>query len=204
MQTLIPQSATATAAPSGKVGRVLGFGLTPLTLLLFAAIGMLACATSFVAKAQNGNTYSGPNALKQIRADIATKTKVPVRLPTIRPMYVGSSEFLIENDVTAEQYEVIYAAVPDCAGAHVCSYGAFRGSLKNAAPDGASDDRKSRPVHLYRGTLAHYLPFTCAAYCDEAELWWNEGLYTYSISIKAGTLRELTDLANSALRYRGQ
>jgi uncharacterized protein (DUF58 family) len=42
MQTLIPQSAIATAKPLGKTGRALGFGLTPLTLWLFAAGFLLA------------------------------------------------------------------------------------------------------------------------------------------------------------------
>jgi len=51
MQTLIPQSATATAAPSGKVGRVLGFGMTPLTLLLFAAGLVLAVPAFYHARA---------------------------------------------------------------------------------------------------------------------------------------------------------
>jgi len=47
MQTLIPQSASATAKPLGKTGRVLGFGLTPLTLLLFAAGWLLAIPAFF-------------------------------------------------------------------------------------------------------------------------------------------------------------
>jgi uncharacterized protein (DUF58 family) len=42
MQTLIPQSASATAKPLGKWGRALGFGLTPLTLCLFASGFLLA------------------------------------------------------------------------------------------------------------------------------------------------------------------
>jgi uncharacterized protein (DUF58 family) len=47
MQTLIPQSASATAKPLGKRGRVFGFGLTPLTLLLFAAGWLLAIPAFF-------------------------------------------------------------------------------------------------------------------------------------------------------------
>jgi uncharacterized protein (DUF58 family) len=46
MQTLIPQSATAKAKPLGKTGRVLGFGLTPLALLLIAA-GLLMAIPAF-------------------------------------------------------------------------------------------------------------------------------------------------------------
>ncbi|HEX4384763.1 MAG TPA: DUF58 domain-containing protein, partial [Myxococcales bacterium] len=46
MQTLIPQPATATASPRGKLGRVLGFGLTPLTLVLFC-IGLLFAIPAF-------------------------------------------------------------------------------------------------------------------------------------------------------------
>lgn len=46
MQTLIPQPATATASPRGKLGRALGFGLTPLTLILFC-IGLLFAVPAF-------------------------------------------------------------------------------------------------------------------------------------------------------------
>jgi uncharacterized protein (DUF58 family) len=46
MQTLIPQSAKGTARPLGKTGRVLGFGLTPLTLVLFA-LGLLMAVPAF-------------------------------------------------------------------------------------------------------------------------------------------------------------
>jgi uncharacterized protein (DUF58 family) len=46
MQTLIPQSASARAKPLGKAGRVLGFGLTPLALGLFA-VGLLMALPAF-------------------------------------------------------------------------------------------------------------------------------------------------------------
>jgi uncharacterized protein (DUF58 family) len=46
MQTLIPQSASAVAAPKGRAGRWVGFGLTPLTLLLFSA-GLFAAIPAF-------------------------------------------------------------------------------------------------------------------------------------------------------------
>ena len=50
MQTLIPQSASGWAKPSGKVGRVVGFGLTPLALGLFAAGLVLAVPAFFHAR----------------------------------------------------------------------------------------------------------------------------------------------------------
>jgi uncharacterized protein (DUF58 family) len=46
MQTLIPQPATGTAAPTGKTGRILGFGLTPLGLSLFA-VGLAMAIPAF-------------------------------------------------------------------------------------------------------------------------------------------------------------
>jgi uncharacterized protein (DUF58 family) len=50
MQTLIPQSAGARAKPFGKAGRVLGFGLTPLALGLFAAGLVMAVPAFFHAR----------------------------------------------------------------------------------------------------------------------------------------------------------
>jgi uncharacterized protein (DUF58 family) len=46
MQTLIPQSASGRAKPLGKAGRVLGFGLTPLALGLFA-VGLVMAVPAF-------------------------------------------------------------------------------------------------------------------------------------------------------------
>jgi len=46
MQTLIPQSASATAKPRGRTGRVFGYGLTLRALLLFAS-GLLMAAPAF-------------------------------------------------------------------------------------------------------------------------------------------------------------
>jgi uncharacterized protein (DUF58 family) len=50
MQTLIPQPAQATAAPLGRTGRWLGFGLTPLAWLLFAAGFLLAVPAFYHAR----------------------------------------------------------------------------------------------------------------------------------------------------------
>jgi uncharacterized protein (DUF58 family) len=46
MQTLIPQSASAKAKPLGKAGRWLGFGFTPLALILFC-VGLVLAAPAF-------------------------------------------------------------------------------------------------------------------------------------------------------------
>ncbi len=53
MQTLIPQTASATARPLGRAGRWLGFGLTPRALLLFAA-GFLMAVPAFFHRGQIG------------------------------------------------------------------------------------------------------------------------------------------------------
>jgi uncharacterized protein (DUF58 family) len=50
MQTLIPQSGRARAKPLGKAGRVVGFGLTPLALGLFAAGLVMAVPAFFHAR----------------------------------------------------------------------------------------------------------------------------------------------------------
>jgi uncharacterized protein (DUF58 family) len=50
MQTLIPQSASGRAKPVGKAGRVVGFGLTPLALGLFAAGLVMAVPAFFHAR----------------------------------------------------------------------------------------------------------------------------------------------------------
>jgi len=46
MQTLIPQPASARAQPIGRTGRVLGFGFTPLAMILFAC-GLVLATPAF-------------------------------------------------------------------------------------------------------------------------------------------------------------
>jgi len=46
MQTLIPEPASANAQPTGRTGRVLGFGLTPMAMLLLVA-GFVVSAPAF-------------------------------------------------------------------------------------------------------------------------------------------------------------
>lgn len=46
MQTLMPQSASATATPQGRFGRWLGYGLTPLAMALFC-VGLLMAIPAF-------------------------------------------------------------------------------------------------------------------------------------------------------------
>ena len=53
MQTLIPQSASSNAKPLGKAGRILGFGLTPLALALFA-VGIVMAVPAFFHTRQIG------------------------------------------------------------------------------------------------------------------------------------------------------
>jgi uncharacterized protein (DUF58 family) len=50
MQPLIPQSASARATPTGKAGRIFGFGLTRLSLALFASGFVLAIPAFFHAR----------------------------------------------------------------------------------------------------------------------------------------------------------
>ncbi len=47
MQTLIPQPVTAKAAPRGRLGRAVGFGLTPRALLLLATATLLSIPAFF-------------------------------------------------------------------------------------------------------------------------------------------------------------
>lgn len=110
-------------------------------------------------------------------AVLALKTLVafPVLLPQHLPSNVRV--YAIVEEKRADYYSVDLAAVPNCNGAHVCSFGHIIGS-KKALPLG-------------------YVPPICGAYCSDETLTWKQDAAYYEITIKAGGLKELRAMRRS-------
>lgn len=153
----------------------------------------LLTVCSWQLRAQDRQVFSGPDALQKVKAAIQRETHMPVRLPLF---VLDNSPYLILQNTREDRYELVFAATRDCAGEHNCAFGILNGTK------GELDEVSIPPQHvnLRNGVRADYYPPSIGSYCSNAELRWHEGSYTYSIAVKCGSLRELSNLAVSAMR----
>ncbi len=121
--------------------------------------------------------------MKWLAAALAIKTlcHLPVMLPQNIPGDPGAPMYAIVEQRQAGFYTVDFAAVPDCNGAHACSYAHVTGSAK-ALPLG-------------------YARSVCAAYCNDASFTFKRGGAYYQLTLKAGTPAQLRAMAASMRRY---
>jgi hypothetical protein len=142
-----------------------------------------------------------PDFLK-LREVLLKETNVPLRLPTFLP-YIDAADPVAASLVStsSSSYEIwlgwgdgcFSAEVPQGAGA--CHYGAIRGSAGALT----EDEGRRVPVTLAGGIHGYYVGFTCGSHCGDGAIGWTQGGYHYSISLKAGSKKELIKVANSAI-----
>lgn len=160
---------------------------------------VIALTALFVALSCNGQRNShlarSTRLFEHIRTELALKTTVPLELP---------SEWGFANDpqltahlmhATTDQYEIEIGWAPDCAGEHRCEDGRLLGT-RNQLPVKSGNWKTVVLSHHIRG---HYLPFDCGAYCGNSYIRWSQANATYEIGLKAGTLKSLKQLADSAI-----
>lgn len=166
----------------------------------------VCCIVSMVAIAQHvsapretlkkGSDGSATFVFREIEPQLHEKTKIPLRLPTYLP---GVDEqhpiFAVIDSADEASYEILLAVELPCEGQNNCTYGSVRGSssrIEDAAVKGIR-------VNLKGGLRGIFKKAICHAYCDEATLTWKEGEFYYSVGMKAGKMKDLIDVANSAL-----
>ena len=138
----------------------------------------------------------------KLRSALRGQTDVPIKLPTFLP-YIGAANPIAASLVStsSSSYEISLGWGQDCfsadlrEGAGACHYGTIRGSSVVLSENSG----RRIPVILLGGTHGYFVPFTCGAHCDDAAVGWEEGGYHYSISLKAGSKKELVKVANSAI-----
>jgi hypothetical protein len=141
-----------------------------------------------------------PDVLAELRLSLPNKTDVPLRLPYFLPYSVDSSApdvhlYAILEAADKQEYYIQLAWISDCEGGNSCHYGSIIGSA--AVIPGPH--RKQIPVKLSGGVTGYYIPFTCGAHCDDSSIGWSENGYHYSIDLKAGRMKEMIRMANSAI-----
>ena len=154
-------------------------------------------------KAQASTHAPKPNHIfNEIVPLLRQKSSVPLRLPEYVP-YSDDKEAALYGilDVAGpDGYSIQLAWTKDCEGGNACHVGYIGGSK---IPPSHPTDRHIVPVTLTGGIKASFVDFDCGAHCDDASLTWTEGDFHYEISLKAGDMKALVRMANSAIRGAG-
>ena len=145
--------------------------------------------------------------LSEAASAVRPKTTVPLRLPTdvAGLNNAGKNDlYAIVQSADETGYSIILGAIPDCAGAHVCSYGTLIGTTR---PLSKIDQyqivgRKGMsPAKLANGINAQtYYDYECRPYCADSLVVWSEGKFNYVIGLKGAKKSDLIRAANSAIR----
>jgi hypothetical protein len=124
---------------------------------------------------------------------------IPVVLPTTVPRQhaAGTQLSATVDDRTTWGYLVDIGYTPHCGGANACRYGSVTGGAEIDTPT-IFDYPRARHVRLKNGALALYFPYRCGASCGDSVLVFQEEGFVYTVSLKAGSLRDILTMANSA------
>lgn len=123
------------------------------------------------------------------------KTKIPLRLPTYlatdaetEPLYATL------ETITSNRYEIYIDFDPNCHGGAACHHGTVTGEVIKKLPP-----LKGKRVKLSKNVKGYFVDAECGANCSDSTLTWEQNGYRYSVGIKAGSMKELVKMANSAI-----
>jgi hypothetical protein len=153
--------------------------------------------------AQQPATPAAPSAMDLVSGyrDAASKlqgaTKVPLRLPMWVPYDDDKDNpvFASVQAATPGGYQLELAWVSDCNGGGACHLGYISGGTSPLP-----ENKCARiPVALNGGVKGYFIDAGCGANCDDSAVYWTDGVYHYSISMKAEIKETLVKMVNSAL-----
>lgn len=131
-----------------------------------------------------------------IVAQLREHTAIPVRLPATLPDLGQGRDpiYAVVEYARKSRYSVILAFTPDCNGASVCRIGTMR-ARRLPKPEPARGKR----VRLAGGVSGMYREASCGANCSDSVITWREGNVEYSAGVKAGSEKDVVNLANAIL-----
>lgn len=152
---------------------------------------------------QQPGSPAAPSALdivtgyRDSASNLQSKTKVALRLPTFVPYDDDKDNPLFAAVLTAapDNYQIELAWAPDCNGGGACHLGYISGSTKSLL----GNQGPKVPVALNGGIKGYFVDAGCGANCDDSAIYWADGDYHYSISMKAEAMETLTKMVNSAI-----
>jgi hypothetical protein len=166
--------------------------------MTIAKLLFVLCVTGMIGHTPPANSQTAnDDVFSHVRPLLLRETHVPLRVPDLRLAYEDKVKalYVILENAGLSYYEVQIALTKDCPGGNYCHVGTIRGSTASLV----EDEGPRVPVTLEKGIKGYFIDATCAAFCDDSSLGWEEGGYHYSISLKAAKMRTLVKLANSAI-----
>ncbi len=151
--------------------------------------------------ADSDSSIGVPSALdkvvgyRDLVSQLQSETKVPLRLPTFVPKDGDKDNPVVAKLETTslDDYRIELSWATECGEAGHLGY--ISGSL-SALPENTGP---KVPVVLNRGIKGYFIDAGCGENCDDAAIYWTDGKYHYSISMKAETKDTLTRMVNSAI-----
>lgn len=158
-------------------------------------IGMSWLFTAFPAFSQGDDGYIEDNSIfDKVLSTLQKKCAVPALLPT----YLANEDetnplYAILTEVNKNRYEIEIAFDPECNNAGACHFGSVTGEKSPGEPF------SGKKVKLTNGISGYFTESECAANCSDATLSWEMRNYRYHVTLKAGSRKNLIEMANSAI-----
>jgi hypothetical protein len=151
--------------------------------------------TTKPAQASTINQTFNP-VFKPIITTLKKKTRIPLWLPNYLPESDGAVPLYAQlESVTAKSYSILLGFDPECNGGTACRLGTVSGEIINRK----NKILKGKKITLSRKRQGYFIDATCGANCSDSALSWQEKGYLYKLTIKAGDLKTLVRMANSAI-----
>jgi|SRR5215472_8697691 len=171
---------------------------TSWCLCVFIASAALSSPAQTLRSEQTSQKLAKP--LVPLLKTLRETTKIPLRLPSFIPYSDDPSSQVYSSIifVNGTSYAIDLSFTPDCTGGNSCHLGSIR-----SAEGTAMWSEHGSPVHLVNGLTSYFTPASCGgAGCTDAELFWTQDGFSYSVSLKAGSRSELIRMAQSMIRSK--
>lgn len=139
---------------------------------------------------------------------------LPSTIPTEEAIKLEEMSYKLQafiDKIDPFGYEVLLGYGDNCNGGNACRYGYISGKLKTPITLPLQEEyeidtnyyplRSPEPPGFIlladKKTKAYFLPYTCSAFCSDSFLAWDYQGSRYTVSIKAGKLKDLLIIANS-------
>ncbi len=136
-------------------------------------------------------------SLEYVVSKLVGGTKVPLKIPTyITPDENTKKFFASYEPFSNTDYLVYFDFTPNCGGSTACAWS----SISGKKIDRSSQRLKGKVVKLDKNITGYFEDLGCATTCWTT-ITWDENGYRYTITSKAGEIKEFIKMANSAINY---
>ncbi len=164
--------------------------------------------------AQAGSERQIDPVFRPIVAELETKTRVPLLLPSLVPQ-PGFPLYATVNSATVDAYELTIGDRENCSGGNYCRFGSISGQKVTPStpaiekeysfmndPGYRPSKRSEEPmgwVVLTNGIRGYFVPYVCGANCDDSKVVWEQNGYRYLVGLKVGDKKTVVAMATSAI-----